>query len=273
MVDQSCHLQLSGRTPSIRQRRLHPCRTVGRGRVGGITVPAAADTRKQDGVGLNRRMRKTLRENGLLLAMTGLFLLALAGQALAGYAVYNDDARDHGEDVVTFPAYLTTGHFGEAVFENWESEFLQMGVFVLLTVWLRQKGSPESKSLDESEAVDRRPDPDRPGAPGPLRLGRTVAALYSHSLGLTLFGLFGIAFVLHIVTGAAEATAERAAHGAGPVSPVDFVLTAQLWFQSFQNWQSEFLSVGVLVVLSIFLREHGSPESKPVDAPHLETGS
>ncbi len=218
-------------------------------------------------------MSQRLRENGLILAMTVLFGFSLAGQIVAGWSDYNDDQREHGSRSVELPAYLTTGHFGEAVFENWESEFLQMGVFVLLTVHLRQKGSPESKALDSTEEVDREPDPARPGAPWPVRVGGVAAALYRHSLGLALLTLFAISFALHVVTGAAEASADQLAHGEAAISPAEYLAAPRLWFESFQNWQSEFMSIAALTGLSIFLREKGSPESKPVDAPHHETGS
>jgi hypothetical protein len=213
-----------------------------------------------------------VRENGLTLVMTALFLLALAGQIVAGWTVYNDQQEQLGAAQVSIGQYVTTGHLGEAVFENWESEFLQMGLFVLLTVWLRQKGSPESKPLEGRQAVDRQPDSRRTGAPWLVRTGGVAGRLYRHSLSIALLGLFGVSFALHVITGAAAFSAEQVAHGATPVSPLGYLLTPQLWFESFQNWQSEFMSIGALVVLAIFLRERGSPESKPVDAPHAETG-
>jgi hypothetical protein len=218
-------------------------------------------------------VRTKLRENSLTLVMVLFFGLALAGQALAGWADYNDEQLDHGEPTASLIDYLGTGQFGEAVFENWESEFLQMGVFVLLTVHLRQKGSPESKPLEGKEAVDREPDPTRPGAPWPVRAGGIIGRVYEHSLVTALLGLFFVSFALHVVTGAAAANADNLAHGRSPVSPIDYLTTSRLWFESFQNWQSEFMSIGALAVLAIFLRERGSPESKPVDAPHSETGS
>ena len=217
-------------------------------------------------------VKKFVRENSLTLVMTVLFLLALAGQTVSGFAAYNDEQAAHGESAVSIGQYLTTGHFGEAVFENWESEFLQMGLFVLLTVWLRQKGSPESNPLEGAAASDREPDPHRAGAPWPVRFGGIAAGLYRHSLAIALLTLFAASFTLHVITGAAEFSAEQAAHGEATVSPLGYLLSSRLWFESFQNWQSEFMSIGALVVLAIFLREKGSPESKPVDAPHAETG-
>ncbi len=217
-------------------------------------------------------MKKFVRENSLSLVMTTLFVFALIGQIGTGWDVYNRDQVEHGERAVGIGQYLTSGHFGEAVFENWESEFLQMGLFVVLTVWLRQKGSPESKPIDGREEVDREPDPNRAGAPWPVRMGTVVQTVYANSLAIALFALFAMSFALHVVTGAAEYSADQVAHGAAAVPPLQYLGTSQLWFESFQNWQSEFMSIGALVVLAVFLRQKGSPESKPVDAPNDETG-
>src|SRR3954469_14867789 len=146
-------------------------------------------------------MARFVRENSLTLVMFGLFTMTVVGQALTGWSVYNDDQVEHGSEPIALPAYLVTGHFGEAIFENWESEFLQMGVFVVLTVSLRQKGSPESKRIDGKEEVDREPDPTRPRAPAPVRAGGLIGKLYARSLSIALLGLFAVSFVLHVVTG------------------------------------------------------------------------
>jgi hypothetical protein len=217
-------------------------------------------------------MRKVLRENSLTVVMTALFILAVGGQIVSGLSVYNDDQREHGGEAVSLGEYLTTGHFGEAIFENWESEFLQMGLFVVLTVFLRQKGSPESKALEGDEEVDRKPDPKRGGAPLPVRVGGIVGKLYENSLSIALLALFAVSFAGHVVTGAVEYSEEQQAHGQPAVSAVEYLGTSQLWFESFQNWQSEFMSIGALVVLSVFFRQRGSAESKPVDAPMSESG-
>ncbi|HEX5828893.1 MAG TPA: DUF6766 family protein [Candidatus Limnocylindrales bacterium] len=217
-------------------------------------------------------MRKLLRENSLSLAMFVLFVVSLAGQIWAGLAERNAEAESHGQPAQSLPAYLSSGHFIEAVFENWESEFLQMGAFVVLTVVLRQKGSSESKSVDGDEEVDREPEA-KPGAPWAVWRGGLVQKLYENSLAIALFALFGLSFVLHAVGGSMDYNDEQAAQGDPErVTPVSYVATSRFWFESFQNWQSEFMSVGALVVLSIFLRQKGSPESKPVDAPHGDTG-
>jgi hypothetical protein len=219
-------------------------------------------------------MYRVLRENGLSLLLFALFLATLLGQSVAGLGDYNREQADHGEASVGYLAYLTTGHFAEAVFENWESEWLQMGVYVLLTVWLRQKGSPESKHPEGPEDVDEDPRGHRgdKDAPWPVRQGGVALALYQHSLSLAFLALFLLAFALHAAGGAAEYSAEQQAHGGEPVSALAYVATARFWFESLQNWQSEFLALAVLVVLSVYLRERGSPESKPVHSPHAETG-
>ena len=221
-------------------------------------------------------MKGFLQRNSLLLVSFFLFFCTfLFGQSLTGHRVYNADQVEHGESEVGLPEYLTTGHFLEATMENWESEFLQMGAYVLLTVWFRQKGSAESKKLDGEEDVDRDPLEDvRPDSPWPVRKGKGLAlALYSNSLSLAFFALFAVSFGLHLVGGAHEQSQEQEAHGGGPVTPSEFLTTADFWFQSLQNWQSEFLAVAAIVFLSIYLRQQGSPESKPVAAPHAETGS
>ena len=216
---------------------------------------------------------RIVRQNGLGLATLALFLVFLVGQSVAGWQVYLEDQRDHAETAPSYVEYLRSAHFAEATAENWESEFLQMGMFVLFTVWLRQKGSPESKKLEGQEEVDREPgtgDPD--AAPAPVRLGGVARALYSHSLSIALLSLFALSFAAHVWSGAIEYSQDQLAHGGQPISAAEYLLTSRMWFESFQNWQSEFLAVFALVVLSIFLREKGSPESKPVDAPHSQTG-
>jgi hypothetical protein len=219
-------------------------------------------------------MRRRLHENGLALVMFGLFAITLAGQSVAGWREHNQNEADHGRAPVGFAVYLASGHFVEAVFENWESEFLQMAAFVLLTVRLRQKGSPESKKLDGDEPVDADPwrHRDAENAPWPVRRGGLALTLYQHSLSLALLALFVASFALHAAGGAREYTQEQAEHGGEPATTLEYLSTSRFWFESFQNWQSEFLSIGLLVVLSVYLRERGSPESKPVHHPHHETG-
>jgi hypothetical protein len=217
-----------------------------------------------------------LREHSLALVAFGVFLLVwIGGQVLTGHRAFNEEQRAHAEPTVSLPEYLTHSEFGEATFENWESEFLQMGVYVLLTAWLVQRGSSESKPPEGDPALDADPRDHRddPGAPWPVRRGGWVLRLYAQSLSIALLGLFGLAFVGHLVTGAHAYSAEQAAHGEPRVSVLGYLLRAQFWFESFQNWQSEFMAVGTLVVLSVYLRQRGSSESKPVHAPHHKTGA
>jgi hypothetical protein len=220
-------------------------------------------------------MRRLFRENGLSIVLVSAFLAFWIGQSVAGYREYNDEQRQHGQPEGEYGAYLTSAHFWEATTENWESEFFQIFWYVFLTAFLFQKGSAESKKLDQPEPVDRDPRAGgaRPDAPWPVRRGGVVLKLYEHSLSLAFLLLFLMAITLHAVSGASDYGQEQAEHGLPPVSLGQYVGTSRFWFESFQNWQSEFLSIALVVLLSIFLRQRGSPESKPVDSPHSETGS
>jgi hypothetical protein len=162
----------------------------------------------------------------------------------------------------------------EAVFENWESEFLQMSAYVLLTIWLREKGSSESKNLSGTESVDKDPRDSRArkGVPSPVRRGGWRLRIYENSLSLAFAALFLLSISLHAVQGVRQYNIEEKEHGEKSISLSEYVSGSQFWFESFQNWQSEFLAVGCIVVLSVYLRQKGSPESKPVDVPHSETG-
>jgi hypothetical protein len=219
-------------------------------------------------------MRRKLRDDGLSLTMLGIFLMLLFLQSITGWRVSNADDAEHRQPTQSYGRYLRSGHFAEATFENWESEFLQMGAYVALTAFLIQRGSPESKKPDgDPSDADPRESADSPNAPWPVRHGGLALKLYEHSLSSALLLLFLLSFVGHLLGGHAEYNQQQLAHGEAPVSLWSFLTGAQLWFQSFQNWQSEFLAVFALAVLGIFLRERGSPESKPVAASHAETGS
>jgi hypothetical protein len=219
-------------------------------------------------------MRRFLRENSLSIVMFSLFLVFLLSQSLAGWRTANQENQQHDQPTGSYLSYVTSGSFVESTFENWESEFLQMAGFVLLTVFLRQKGSPESKNLKGQEPVDADPRQarNRQGVPGPVRRGGLALAAYQNSLSLALVALFLLSFLFHGLGGRAEHNQQQLEHGEAPTSLLGFMTSAEFWFQSFQNWQSEFLAVGALTVLGIFLRQRGSPESKPVAAPHIETG-
>lgn len=220
-------------------------------------------------------MSRFFRNNGLSVVMLTLFLFSLLGQSITGFYEYNQDQEEHQQPTVSYAEYHTTGHFVEAVFENWESEFLQMAAYVILTAYLFQRGSAESKDPDKENPSDEDPakSKDKKDAPWPVRRGGLALTLYKNSLFAVLFLLFLASFALHAAGGAKHYNEEQQAHGAPAVSTVEYVGTSRFWFESFQNWQSEFLSVATIVILSIWLRQQGSPESKPVAAPHTQTGN
>ena len=215
-----------------------------------------------------------LYENGLTLVLMGLFVVFMLGQTATGLREHNKEIEEHGQPKVSLAQYLVSGHFAEATAENWESEFLQMAMFVLLTVCLRQKGSPESKPLEGEEDVDEDPAEKRddPRAPWPVRKGGFILWVYSHSLSLAFATLFLLSLAVHAWGGAKDYTEEQAAKGEAGASMLQYVGTSRFWFESFQNWQSEFLSLAAMVYLGVYLREKGSAESKPVATPHDEQG-
>jgi len=216
-------------------------------------------------------MRRFLHDNGLSLVLAALFLVFWIAQSLVGYHEYNQDQQEHGQRQITYSQYLRTGAFVEATAENWESEFLQMFFYVLLTAFLVQKGSAESKWPDPNE--DESEETPEELKPGPVRAGGWKLKLYEHSLSLAFLALFLLSFVVHGMGGAREYSQEQLEHGQPAVSALGYFATSRFWFESFQNWQSEFLAVLAMVVLSIWLREKNSPESKRVEAPHSETGA
>jgi hypothetical protein len=220
-------------------------------------------------------MRKILRDNGLSIVLFAIFAVVLTGQALSGWRFENTTLAEHGAPTIGLGHYLVSGGFLSALFENWESEFLQMWAFVMLTAYLYQRGSPESKDPDGPSPQDRDPalDAKAPDAPWPVRAGGLVRVVYSHSLGLALLALFIGSFVLHWINSFRAEVEEAQLHDQAAPTLIEHLASASFWFESFQNWQSEFLSTALLIVLAIFLRERGSPESKPVSAPNTQTAS
>ena len=212
-----------------------------------------------------------IRNNGLLIVNLLLFVIFLGGMTVTGWQVYNDEQLEHGASAISMGQYVATGDYGEAVFENWESELLQMGMYVVLTAYLFQWGSSESKPLGKPAPQDAEPRASA-RAPWPVRRGGWVLAVYERSLAIFFFALLLATLALHAVTGAAAYTEEQAAHGQPGATPIEYLGTSQFWFESLQNWQSEFLAVALIVGASIWLRYRGSAESKPVAAPHFETG-
>lgn len=217
-------------------------------------------------------MKQILHNNALSLCFLALFLLSLFGQIYFGLEEYNKELLEDGGTAVNISQYLGSGHFLQSTFENWESEFLQMALFVVLTIVMMQKGSSESKDFDAVEEVDREPDPKRPGAPWPVRAGGWILAFYKHSLTIVLVLLFLLSFGAHFYGSLNDENVQRALKGDPLQTASGYITDSRFWFESFQNWQSEFLSVFAIIVLSIYLRQKGSPQSKPVDAPHNETG-
>jgi hypothetical protein len=219
-------------------------------------------------------MRQFLRDHVLAIAMFGIFALALIGLVFSGWDSFNRDRALDGEAEVGLAQYLASAEFGEAIFENWESEFLQMGAYVLLTAVLFSRGSAESRDPDrrDPQDADPRQAAKRRDVPWPVKRGGFVLVIYENSLTIALLALFVASFVLHAATGAAAYSHELERAGEPAVSLVGYLGTSRFWFESLQNWQSEFLSVGALIVLSIFLRQRGSPGSKPVAAPNAQTG-
>lgn len=225
--------------------------------------------------GSSRNTAQLLRENGLSLVLLGMFSLCVLGQVAFGLPAYNEQRLREGEAALALGAYLTSGHFLEALFENWESEFLQMAVFVWLSALLFQKGSAESKSLTEEEERDEDPRGHHaePDAPWPVRRGGWLLWLYERSLCVTFGGLFALSWLGHAYGGWLLENEQRASAGLARQPLPEFVGSSEFWFQSLQNWQSEFLAILSIVVLTIFLRQRGSPQSKPVAAPHSDTGN
>lgn len=219
-------------------------------------------------------MRKAgfLYRNSLSLVFLTLFVITLIAQAFTGWKEHNQELQDEHVQELAFGTYLTTGHFISSTFENFQSEFLQMALYVLLTVGLRQQGSAESKSLDKAEEVDREPKASK-AAPGPVKKGGWLLKLYSNSLSITFFLLFFISWGFHLYGSWVDHNVEQQIKGKAAMSVLAYLGEPNFWFETFQNWQSEFLSVLSIVVLTIFLRQKGSPESKPVDAPHMQTGN
>ncbi|QAY70786.1 DUF6766 family protein [Xylanimonas protaetiae] len=223
-----------------------------------------------------RGWRTTLRENALSLMFAALFLGSLLGQALAGCARFNREQVDAGVAPVSLGRYVTSSAFGVDVLENWQSEFLQFLLFILATVWLVQRGSPESKPLGragrESDAQQQMGVHAGPAAPRAARARGWRRTLYAHSLGLAMGTVFLLSWAGQSVAGAVAYSQEQVRDGQDPVSWAEYVRLPDFWDRTLQNWQSEFLAVLAMVILTVYLRERGSPESKPVGAPHDSTG-
>jgi hypothetical protein len=212
-----------------------------------------------------------LYRNGLSIVFIALFVITLIAQIVSGLKEYNKERLKAHFPEMTINEYLQSGHFISATFENFESEFLQMALYVVLTISLRQIGSAESKKLGSKEAVDREPKA-HPNAPWPVKKGGWYLFLYQNSLSICFGLLFLGSWLMHCYGSWQKYNVEQLMEGEQTIPLHAFLVEPEFWFETFQNWQSEFLSVASIVVLSIFLRQKGSPESKPVDAPDMETG-
>lgn len=210
-------------------------------------------------------VRRFFQNNSLTIVIFAIFILSIIGMSIAGWHTNNETLREHHQTQLSYGSYLVSGEFVEGVFENWESEFLQMWALIMLTVYLRQKGSADSKPIRGSTSQDtssRYVIIKTTSWRGKSKaIGRFI---YSHSLGLAMLLLFIASFLLHAFGGVAAYNQEAQQHGSETVSLFSFMSSSEFWYQSLQNWQSEFLAIGTLLVLSIKLRERGSPESKPV---------
>jgi hypothetical protein len=221
-------------------------------------------------------VRRFLRENSLSLFFGAIFVLALVGQAFTGHAEFNNQQLADGLPQISLGRYVTSSDFATDVTENWQSEYLQFLLYILATVWFLQKGSPESKELDKAgsesdkdQMVGSHATPDSPSWAAAEGLRQTV---YSWSLGIAMAVIFLGSWFAQSLAGESAYNERQMAELEDPVSWSDYVRSADFWSRTLQNWQSEFLAVGSMAVLAIYLRQRGSPESKPVGAPHESTG-
>jgi hypothetical protein len=217
-------------------------------------------------------MKKFFRNNSLSIVFLFLFIVSLFMQSVTGLKQYNQKMKDEGGQKVSYGRYFSTGHFIEATFENWESEFLQMALFVSLSAFLYQKGSSESKDPNKKEEVEKEPNARKKDAPWPVKQGGFILSVYKYSLSIILFLLFLLSFFAHWYGSLKGFNNEQVLKGQPTETAIEYLGNSKLWFESFENWESEFLSVVSLAILSIYFRQKNSPQSKPVDAPHYQTG-
>jgi hypothetical protein len=239
--------------------------------------PAALAGTEVERPTLSRAAGRFVRENSLSLFFLTLFLVSLAGQSVAGHLAFNAEQAAHGAETIAWPSYLVSSHFGSAVLENWQSEFLQFTFFILATVWLVQRGSPESKRLEQAGTETKKEQKlgYAANAQSPLwaRVGGWRTTVYANSLAIAMTSVFFASWAVQSLTGWREYNGDQAEHGEPGIAWASYLARSDFWEKTLQNWQSEFLAVGTMVVFSIYLRQRGSPESKPVGAPHDETGS
>ncbi|MFL6047508.1 MAG: DUF6766 family protein [Propionibacteriaceae bacterium] len=221
-------------------------------------------------------MRGFFKHNGLTLFFLALLLLALLGQSFAGMADFNAQQLAAGQQPVSYGHYLLSSDFAVDVAENWQSEFLQFTLYILATVYLLQRGSSESKELDktgreseEEQKIGPHADPDSPGW---ARVGGWRLALYSQSLTLVMGLIFLLSWLAQSIAGRAAYNAQQLTQYQEPVSWLGYLGSSDFWSRTLQNWQSEFLAVASMAIFAVYLRQRGSPESKPVGSSHTTTG-
>ncbi len=221
-------------------------------------------------------MPRAIRDNSLGIVFGLLFLVCLAGQAIAGHVAYNSEQLAHGGEAISLGRYLTSSDFGQAVMENWQSEYLQFLVFLMLTIWLLQRGSPESKKLDqagrESDEEQMIGEDAKADSPRPAKAGGWRAGLYGNSLVIVMGTIFLLTWLAQSFTGWTAYNQELSDHKEDAINWLEYVGNADFWQATLQNWQSEFLAVGSFAVFAVYLRQRGSPESKPIGAAHTDTG-
>jgi hypothetical protein len=222
-------------------------------------------------------VRRFARENGLSLAFGIVFLASLIGQSVAGWKAFNEEQLAHDEATLSYARYLYSSDFGAAMLENWQSEFLQFFTFILATIWLVQRGSNESKKLDEigleSDRKQRVGGWAAPNSPWPARAKGFLYHVYANSLLIVMGVIFLASWFGQSVTAWTVYNSEQSEHQEPAVSWGAYLLNPDFWERSLQNWQSEFLAVGTMAIFTVYLRQRGSPESKPVGAPHDATGT
>ena len=222
-------------------------------------------------------MRRFAKENGLSLFFATIFLATLVGQSFAGQQNFNAEQAAHGQQTVSWWHYVGTPSFGGAVMENWQSEFLQFSLFIAATIWLVQKGSNESKQLGDAGLESDKQQQIGPSTPpGGARWARADdfrTRMYENSLLIVMTTIFFLTWFAQSLTGRNKFNGEQMDHDQATVSWWGYLHHGEFWNNTFQNWQSEFLAVGTMVVFTIYLRQRGSPESKQVGAPHDETSS
>jgi hypothetical protein len=218
---------------------------------------------------------RAVRDNALSILFGAIFLAALIGQSVAGYFENHEELIEHGQPAVSYLHFVTSSEFLVDVAENWQSEFLQFFLFIAATIWFVQRGSPESKKpgdegvdSDESQKVGEFAEPDSPAWAKRSALPRTV---FSNSLLIVMGAIFLFSWFAQSLAGTVVINAENAQHGQAAITWLEYLVTPDFWSRTLQNWQSEFLAVGSMIAFSIFLRQRGSAESKPVGSPHHES--